>query len=410
MRGHNEMMPMRSTINIGDPMNREASGTAWLPDSSPMYSYMKMYEDGGMLMLHGSMFLRYTQVGSNRDLSVAGRGTNRRLDAPSMFMVMYSRPLSQRSQIGIRAMLSLDPIIERGWGYPVLYQSGELYRGKPIHDRQHPHDFISELSAAYSYKINEKQSFYIYAGYPGEPALGPPAFVHRLSAINNPDAPISHHWQDATHITYGVVTFGYSFGKVKVEASAFNGTEPDENRWNFDQPRLNSFSGRISWNPTKNWAFQISHGYIRNPERAEPDLKILRRTTASAIYNRQFGRDRNWASTFVWAQNHTDDGRTNSFLFESDFQFQKNSVFGRFEHVQKNSHELVLPPPHPEENFWVGAYSLGYVRDIMQKKGIDVGLGAMATFNRNPQSLVLFYGGKTHQGWQVFLRLRPSKK
>lgn len=406
---HKEML-MRSTVNIGDVMNREGSGTAWLPDSTPMHSYMKMYEDGGMLMVHGTMFLRYSSVGSKRDLSVAGKGSSQRFDAPSMFMVMYSRPISERSQLGLRAMLSLDPIIERGWGYPLLYQSGELYKGKPIHDRQHPHDFISELSASYSYKVNDKQSFYIYAGYPGEPALGPPAFVHRPSAANNPDAPIGHHWQDATHITYGVVTFGYSFGKVKVEASAFNGTEPDENRWAFDKPRLNSFSSRISWNPTKEWAFQVSYGYLRNPERSEPDLKVLRRTTASAVYNKKIGENKNWASTVVWAQNHSDHGRTNSFLFESDFQFQKNSVFGRFEKVQKNSHELVLPPPHPEENFWVGAYSLGYVRDIFQKKGINVGLGAMATINNNPKILVPFYGGTTHQSWQIFLRLRPSKK
>ncbi len=409
MKEH-KTMPMHSMVNIGDVMNREGSGTSWLPDSTPIHAFMKMYEDGGMLMVHGTMFLRYTSVGSKRDLSVAGKGSKNRFDAPSMFMVMYSRPLSSKSQIGLRTMLSLDPIIERGYGYPLLYQSGELFKGEPIHDRQHPHDFISELSASYSYKVNEKQSFYVYGGIPGEPALGPPAFVHRASAANNPDAPIGHHWQDATHITYGVMTLGYSFGKVKFEASAFNGTEPDENRWGFDKPRLNSFSSRISWNPTKEWAFQVSHGYLRNPERSEPDLKVMRRTTASAIYNKRFGDDKNWASTVVWGQNHTDDGRTNSFLVESDLQFQKNSIFGRFEKVQKNSHELVLPPPHPEENFWVGAYSLGYVRDLFQKKGIDVGLGAMATISRNSEILVPFYGGTTHQSWQIFLRLRPSNK
>jgi hypothetical protein len=199
---------MRSSVNIGDPMTREGSGTSWLPDSSPMYAYMKMYKDGSMLMLHGNMFFRYTSVGSNRNISVAGKGSRSRFDAPSMFMAMYSKPLNEKSQIGLRAMVSLDPIIERGYGYPLLYQSGELYRGEPIHDRQHPHDFFSELSASYSYKFNEKSSMYFYAGYPGEPALGPVAFMHRPSAMNNPDAPIGHHWQDATHITFGVLTAG----------------------------------------------------------------------------------------------------------------------------------------------------------------------------------------------------------
>lgn len=400
---------MRSTINIGEPMSREGSGTSWLPDSSPMYGYMKMFSDGGMLMLHGSMFLRYTSIGSSRDVSVAGKGSRSRDDAPSMFMAMYSKPLNDRSQIGFRAMLSLDPIIERGYGYPLLYQSGELFRGEQLHDRQHPHELFSELAATYSYKVDEKNSFFLYAGYPGEPALGPPMFMHRPSGMNNPDAPIGHHWQDATHITMGVLTAGFTHDKFKFEASAFNGTEPDENRWVNDPFKLNSFSGRFSYNPTKDLAFQISHGYLRYPERSEPDLKVVRRTTASAVYNKTFSDDRNWASTFVWGRNSSDEGNNNSFLFESNFDFDKNAVFGRVERVQKNSHELVLPPPHPEGNFWVGAYSVGYLRDVIKNKGLDVGVGALATFNTNPASISPFYGGTKHGGWQIFIRIRPSK-
>ncbi len=323
--GHS--MQMSSTIDIADPMNREGSGTSWLPDSSPMYAWSKMYGDGGMLMLMGTQFLRYTQIGSSRDVSAAGKGGRSRFDAPNMFMAMYSRPLTKRSQLGLRVMASLDPAIECGYGYPLLYQSGELFRGEPIHDRQHPHDFISELAASYSYKTAEKQSFFVYGAIVGEPALGPPMYLHRASGMNNPDAPIGHHWQDASHITWGVITGGYNFGKFKIEASAFNGTEPDENRWAFDKLRLNSFSGRLSFNPTKDWAFQISHGYLKNPERAEPDLESIRRTTASAIYNKQFSETRNWASTFVWGQNYKEGGYTNSFLFESDYSFGKNSVF-----------------------------------------------------------------------------------
>ena len=407
--GHSKSMS--STIDIGDPMNREGSGTSWLPDSSPMYAWSKMYADGGMLMLMGTQFLRYTQIGSSRDVSAAGKGGRSRFDAPNMFMAMYSRPLTNRSQLGLRVMASLDPAIERGYGYPLLYQSGELYRGEPIHDRQHPHDFISELAASYSYKTTEKQSFFVYGAIVGEPALGPPMYLHRASGANNPDAPIGHHWQDASHITWGVVTGGYNFGKVKIEASAFNGTEPDENRWAFDSLRLNSFSGRLSINPTKDWAFQISHGYLKNPERAEPDLESIRRTTASAMYNKTFSETRNWASTFVWGQNYKEGEYTNSFLFESDYTFGKNSIFGRVERVQKDGHELVLPHTDPihDDVFWVGAYSIGYVRDIVKNKGIDIGLGGMLTANSNPSALTPYYGGTTHGGWQVFVRFRPSR-
>lgn len=406
---HNAEM-MRSNINIGEPMSREGSGTSWLPDSSPMHAYMKMFKDGGILMLHGTMFARYTSIGSSRDVSVAGKGSRNRFDAPSMFMAMYSKPINEKSQFGLRAMFSLDPLIERGYGYPLLYQSGELYRGEQLHDRQHPHELFSELAATYSYKFDDKNSFYFYAGYPGEPALGPPVFMHRPSGMNNPDAPIGHHWQDATHITMGVLTAGFTHDKIKFEVSAFNGTEPDENRWVNDPLKLNSFSGRLSYNPTREWSFQISHGYLEYPERSEPELKVLRKTTASAIYNKTFSNNKNWANSFVWGQNATHESRTNAFLYESNYDFGKNAIFGRLEQVQKNAHELVLEAPHPEGNFWVGAYSVGYLREIVKDKGIDVGLGGMATFNTNPASIAPFYGGTKHGGWQVFMRFRPSKR
>jgi len=400
---------MSSTVSIGDPMNREGSGTSWVPDSSPMYAYSKMYENGGMLMLMGTAFVRYTQIGSTRDVSVAGKGDRNRFDAPNMFMAMYSHPVGERSQWGFRLMASLDPLTQQGYGYPLLYQSGELFDGEPIHDRQHPHDFISELAATFSHKVNEKQSFFFYGAIVGEPALGPPMFMHRPSSANNPDAPIGHHWQDASHISWGVVTSGYSFGKFKLEASAFNGTEPDENRWGFDKLRLNSWSTRFSFNPTPDLAFQFSHGYLKNPERAEPELDHLRRTTASVIYNKKIGEDRNWASAFIWGQNNKKGEFTNSYLFESDYTFGKNAIFGRAEWVQKDGHELVLDEKDHDRVFLVGAYSIGYVRDVVKDKGIDVGLGGMATFNTNPSALTPYYGGTRHAGWQLFVRFRPSK-
>ena len=407
--GH-DMSAMRSVVNIGDPMMRESSGTAWGADSTPMYAWMKTYADGGMLMLHGTMFARYTAIGSSRDVSVSGKGDRSRFDAPSMFMAMYSRPLTNKTQFGFRLMTSLDPIIERGYGYPLLYQSGETFGGEPLHDRQHPHDLFAELAVTLSHKFDDKQSVYFYAGLPGEPALGPPTFMHRLSGMDNPDAPIGHHWQDATHITFGVLTAGYKYDKFKFEASAFKGREPDENRWNFDKPKLDSFSGRLSFNPTREWSFQISHGYLKNPEPSEPEIRIRRRTTASAIYNKNFRNDRNWSNAFVWGQNHDDEGRTNSFLFESNYQFQKNTIFGRFEEVQKSAHELVLEDEiYHGQNFLVGAYSVGYIRDIVKDKGIDVGLGAMATFNHNPAAIAPVYGGTNHGGFQIFTRFRPSR-
>src|SRR5947209_11969048 len=279
-------MSMQSSISIADPMSRESSGTAWVPDSTPIYGKMFMLGDD-MLMLHGGAFPRYVNASTRRG--------DDRIDMPNWFMAMYSHSLGENAQLGFRGMMSLDPLIEGGRGYPLLFQTGESWKGQALHDRQHPHDLFDELSISYSQRLTNDFSAFAYFGYPGEPALGPPTFMHRLSAMDNPDAPISHHWQDSTHITFGVATLGAAWRNVKLEGSIFTGREPGENRYNFDEPRFDSYSGRVSWNPTKDVALQVSHGYLKGPEALEPDAK-LHRTTASIIYNHSLGTDANWSN------------------------------------------------------------------------------------------------------------------
>ncbi|PYJ44821.1 MAG: hypothetical protein DME80_04925 [Verrucomicrobia bacterium] len=331
---HEKMqMEMYSSVDLADPMTREGSGTSWLPDSSPMYGRMFMF-DGDMLMLHGAIFPRYTNVSTRRG--------DDRIDAPNWIMAMYSYLLGDTMQFGARLMMSLDPLTETGRGYPLLFQSGESWHDQPLHDRQHPHDLFDELSFSLSQKFEHDLSAYIYFGYPGEPALGPPTFMHRPSAMDDPDAPLGHHWQDSTHVTFGVATAGLVWRDIKIEGSIFTGREPDENRYNFDQPKFDSYSGRISWNPTQNLALQVSYGYIKSPEALEPDLK-RHRTTASVIYNLPLGHDSNWSNTFVWGQNHdTGEGKTQSFLVESNYQRGRNTIYLRWERVEKSGHELVL--------------------------------------------------------------------
>ena len=401
-REHGMEMQMQSSINIADPMNRESSGTAWVPDSTPMYGHMFMFGQD-MLMLHGGIFPRYTNVSSRRG--------DDRIDAPNWIMAMYSHPFTGTAQFGARIMMSLDPLTEGGRGYPLLFQSGESWHDQPLHDRQHPHDLFDELSLSYSQKLTSDFSSYVYFGYPGEPALGPPTFMHRLSAMDNPDAPIGHHWQDSSHITFGVATAGVQwsrFGGMKVEGSSFTGREPDENRYDFDRPRFDSFSGRISWNPTANIALQFSHGYIKSPEALEPDLK-LHRTTASIIYNLPLGHDHNWSNSFVWGQNNaTGEGKTQSFLLESNYQRGRNTVYARWERVEKSGHELVLNHADVEKIFPVNAVSIGYVRDLSHGNKIDIGLGGQFTVNVWPEGLDRYYGDGVGYGFQFFLRIRPS--
>lgn len=393
-------MTMTSSINLADPMSRESSGTSWVPDSTPTYGKMFMLGDN-MLMLHGGAFPRYTNVSTRRG--------DDRIDLPNWAMAMFSHPIGDFGQLGFRGMMSLDPLTEGGRGYPLLFQSGESWHDEPLHDRQHPHDLFDELSATYSQKFGHDLSGYLYLGYPGEPALGSPTFMHRLSAMDNPDAPISHHWQDSTHITFGVVTLGAVWRNVKVEGSIFNGSEPDENRYDFDRLKLNSFSGRLSWNPTKDLALQVSHGYVKSPEALEPQLKV-HRTTASLIYNRPLGPDSNWSSSFVWGQNReTGEGKTQSFLFETNYQRGRDTIYARWEHVEKSGHELVLPAPDHERVFPVAGYTLGYVRDLTHGDGIDIGLGGQFTLNDMPDRLERYYGDDVPYSFEVFFRIRPSR-
>jgi hypothetical protein len=395
-----EQMAMPSSIDLADPMSRESSGTSWVPDSTPMYGRMFMFGND-MLMVHGGIFPRYTNVSTRRG--------DDRIDGANWAMAMYSHPLGENAQLGFRAMMSLDPLTEGGRGYPLLLQTGETWRDQALHDRQHPHDLFDELSVTYSQKFAHDLSSYVYLGYPGEPALGPPTFMHRLSAMDDPDAPIAHHWQDSTHVTFGVATVGAVWKNVKAEGSIFTGREPDENRYDFDRPRFDSYSGRISWNPTQNLALQFSHGYIKSPEALEPDAK-RHRTTASAIYNLAIGPDSNWSNSFVWGQNHdTHEGTTGSFLVETNYQRGKDTIYARWERVEKSGHELVLDEPDNERIFPVSAYSIGYVRDLSHGGGVDVGLGGQFTINDMPDSLERYYGNDLPYSFEVFFRIRPSR-
>jgi hypothetical protein len=394
---HDRIMP--SSLNLAEPMSRESSGSSWVPDSTPMYGWMRMFGDD-MLMLHGAIFPRYVNTNTLRG--------DDRIDAPNWFMAMYSHPFDENAQLGLRGMMSLDLLTEGGRGYPLLFQTGETWDGQALHDRQHPHDLFDEMSVSYSQKFGRDFSAFLYVGYPGEPALGPPAFMHRLSAMDNPDAPISHHWQDSTHITFGVVTVGMVWRDFKIEGSNFTGREPNEVRYDFDEPKMDSFSGRLSWNPTKNLALQVSHGYIRSPESLEPAVD-QHRTTSSLIYNTPLGRDTNWSNAFVWGQNRASGGhKTQSFLFESNYQRGRDTVYGRVERVEKPGHELVLDEADHGTEFPINALTVGYIRDLSHGKGIDVGLGGQFTVHDRPDDLDRYYGDDIPFSFQVFLRVRPS--
>jgi hypothetical protein len=316
----------------------------------------------------------------------------------------------------LRGMFSMEPFTFAPGGSPLLLQTGETYKGKPIIDRQHPHDLWMELSAQYTVALGERGTWFTYFGYPGEPALGPPAFMHRASASENPSAALSHHLQDSTHISFGVLTSGFTYRWFKLEGSIFNGREPDENRYNFEAHPWNSRSVRFTFAPSGNWALQASYGLLRKPEAAEPTTDI-RRTTASLQYNKPLERG-NWASAFIWGRNHTTSPgevhNLNGYTLESTVNFQdKNYLYTRLELVDKN--ELLratdrallgIKDNHP--SFRIGAYTFGGARDMWNTKKFSMALGSDLTFYSKPSVLDRIYGNNP-VSWKLFLRIRPAK-
>lgn len=391
---------MGHAFSLNLPMNRNGSGTGWLPDASPMYGAM-LHAKKWMYMIHGNIFVRYNQ----QDIGSKGSRGAAKWDAPNWLMFMGQRKVGKKGLFHFSSMLSFDAPIAGGSGYPLLFQSGETWKGQPLVDRQHPHDLFSELSVSYSYAISPKADVFVYVGYPGEPALGSVAFMHRPSAMPNPDAPISHHWNDGTHITFGVATVGVRYDKFKLEASSFTGREPDEDRYNFDKPRFDSRSMRLSYNPVENWAFQVSHGFIKSPEAVHPH--DVYRTTASAITSYPLGRDRFLNATAIWGLNKVKKHEgENAVLAEVAYTTRHISLFSRYEWVQKTAEEL-----HLEENKYAGmlpvnALTLGLNYNVLNVKQATVALGSHVTWFHADTRLNDLYG-RNPLSWEIYLRIFP---
>ena len=394
-------MHMGEDQDMAMPSTREGSGTSWLPDEAPMYA---LHSQAGewTLMAHGNAFLQYLHEGGDRGGDQGG--------SINWFMGMADRNLGA-GHLGLRGMISLEPWTIRGCGYPDVLASGEVCQGETIHDRQHPHDLVMELAATYDRPLVRDIRLQLYGGPVGEPALGPTAFPHRISAMPSPLAPISHHWLDSTHITYGVVTGGVYGKRWKAETSVFNGREPDEDRTNFDFGALDSWSGRVWFLPTNRWALQVSAGHLTEAEAghdAGPRVDV-NRVTASATYHRIFRQGSIWASTVAWGRNQEPgNDATNAFLAETNLTLdERDSWFGRFEFAGKSGRDLAIESP---DIFTVAKLKAGYTRYFEPWRGLKPGIGAGVSAGVVPDSLKPFYGSRVNVGLAVFVTLRPAER
>ena len=340
-------------------------------------------------MFHGEVFLN--------DIQQTGPRGADKFFSTNWFMPMAQRELGHGT-LTLRTMLSLEPATVSDRRYPELFQQGETAYGRPIVDGQHPHDFFMELAALYDYKMSENTMLSFYVAPVGDPAMGPPAYPHRASASEDPVAPLGHHFEDSTHIASDVVTLGITHRNFRLEASGFHGREPDEDRWDIDSGKIDSWSTRFTANPGQNWSFQYSIAQLHSPEALSP-LEDIRRMTASVMYNRTLHRG-NWASLLLWGRNQSlrDGNVGNAYLLESTLKFiNRNYTWMRIENADRTNDLLLgenpLPPGFTERYFTrVQSYTTGYEREVGHIPHVSTALGAQLTWYGIPDTLRVTYG------------------
>ena len=394
---------------------RDASGTGWLPDATPMYGVHREW-NSWEVRFNGAVFVQALFEPSDRHRT--GGPQTRQVTSTNWGMMMARRSVAG-GRFGVRTMLSAEPWTVSRCGSLNFLAVGEVCGGETVHDRQQPHDLFMELAVDYERRLRGQWLWQIYAGLAGEPAFGPPGYPHRASALANPSGPITHHWLDSTHVTYGVVTGGIRNHRWKVEASTFNGREPDDNRADLDVGGFDSASARVSFLPTDRWALQMSAARLRvaTSDFPFPNQPADTRATVSAAYHHPFGTNGIWATTAAIGVNHAEErvalgvfhGTTGAGLVESSATFsERHTVFARFEiggmaahHLHAHEYSLLILP--------VGKVQAGYVRHLKGMKGLVPGVGAAATLNFVSRELAPRYSGRVAPGLNIFFTLQAAR-
>ena len=390
---------LAASLRAQHPGHTEGSAPAPLPQPDPMAAMDAMEPmDHWMTMVHGYAFLN-----SNRQ---GGPSGDRDFESQNHLMVMAVRS-SLGGKLSLLGTFSMEPATIPVSGSPQLFQRGESYHGVLLVDRQHPHDLFIQLGAAWEKSFSSAVKGRLYLAPIGEPALGPVAYPHRLSASESPTAPLSHHNQDSTHIAADVVTVGLTASVLTLEGSAFHGQEPDENRWNIDQGRIDSYSGRLTIRPTTEWLLQASAGHLEHPEEIEEGNQT--RSTASVTYQRGTAAGF-FAATLATGKNQTPDGPEWGSLIEWTWKFaRRNFIYGRIEAVDRDVYELTFKRQRPEgvapQRTRVDAATLGFVRNVKLLSEAETGLGGDLTLYRFDSKLDSVYGAHP-ASWHAFLRVR----
>jgi hypothetical protein len=369
--------------------------------------------------IDGSLALAYVNEGTKRGATQLGIR-----DWEMVSATRFAGP----GTWAFRFMTTSAPFTLGGNGSPQLLQSGGTYRHAFVHDRTHPVPALMMLDATYRRRFGTTGSASLTLGAVSEPALGPTSYFHRKSAESDIIAPIGHHWQDASHQSFGVVTASAAAGGFMLEASAFNARESDENHdfVDYRDAKLDSYSARLSWHPASAVTMSAWTGYLVEPHRLDATTTMHR--YGAAIETRStspFGGD--WMSLFVFGENvhhhgpqshhllHAAPGsppymKSKSALAESTLELgERMTVFGRAEYAEKNGEELGFLGGDLMVGYPVKSLALGATRELAWYRSYALEAGARGTINLVPESLRATYGTTRPSGFAVYLRLRPAR-
>lgn len=401
-KDHMSLKDLRNSYSLELPMNRNGSGTAWNPDKAPMYSY-NMYTHKWLFMAHGDMFIRY----NNQDALIAGPLNTEQIDVTNRLALTGQRQSGLDGLLHFNAAFSSDILFSNGNGLAQLYQNADNWNGTKMGNRQLPNNIFSELSVSYAWSFADKGDLFLYGGYPAEPALGPVSYWKRPSGSFVSTPSLGSQWTDGTNISYGVATLGLREGKFKIEGSSFTGRQPDKKNYDFNLPYFNSWSARLSFNPTSRWALQVSRAEITSPDVQNPKTNLIR-TTASATYVYPIDPRQYFSYSLIWGMNETGKLQSNAAIAEATLRLKRRTAYSRAEWVQKTAAGLNLNPIafNPYQIYNVSAITIGGSYDLLYVKYFTIAAGAQATGHLTDNALNNTFGQYPISG-QVYLHIYP---
>ena len=363
----------------------------WDVDMGMAMPFPMAHMSMSMLMLHGYGFFE----------GVAEEGLERgRADfsGPNMFMSDLGTSVGDTQYLNLDLMLTSDLWLVPSIGTPELFQIGETQaNGAPFLDAQHPHSspiMGLTLSDTIALDSGDKSNLKLFVAPRGESTDGPTAYMHRITGMVNPDTPLGHHiGQDVGHISSTVIGESLKLGGFHIEASWFNGMEPDPAQVDLPIRSPDSYAFRLIEEFSPRVTAMVSYAYVNNPE---PGIANAERYSASLYTHLPLSDSWMFHNTLVYGgiTNIDNAAFLNSTLEEFALTSGKMAIFGRVEVLQRTPNQLLIPGlPNPNTGRWVTAVTFGYSHQVAAWDGWELRAGASVSNDITPAEYSDTYAG-----------------